>query len=220
VLSPLLSGFLLGLALITPLGAQNVQVLRAGAARDRRATWGTVAIATSGDVIFILAGGLGLSAVLTGHRWVEVALFAFGAVLLGRLAWESVKDFRAGGNTAESDAAERDGEADATVVPGRADRGWLRRILVVTFLNPHVLLDTVAVLGSAAAATGSGARPWFVAGAIAASAVWFVLLAIFGGWVVRRYGARAIRAIDLLSAVVLTIVAVVLAVGAVDRALG
>ena len=83
-----------------------------------------------------------------------------------------------------------------------------------------MLLDTVAVLGSAAAATSTSARPWFVAGAIAASAVWFVLLAVFGGWVVRRYGNRAVRVIDVLSAVVLTIVAVVLAVGAVDKALG
>ena len=48
--------------------------------------------------------------------------------------------------------------------------------LVVTFANPSVYLETLVLIGSAAAAHEAVARTWFALGAITASALWFAAL--------------------------------------------
>lgn len=80
----------------------------------------------------------------------------------------------------------------------------------LTWLNPHVYLDTVVLLGSVGATHGE-ARWWFAAGAATASALWFVALG-FGARVLRPLFARpgAWRLLDGGVAVVMTILAVTL----------
>ncbi|WP_344140668.1 LysE/ArgO family amino acid transporter, partial [Luedemannella flava] len=91
-------------------------------------------------------------------------------------------------------------------------RATLLTCLALTYLNPHVYLDTVLLIGSVA---HQSARPWlFAAGAAAASAVWFVAL----GGAARRLApvlARpsAWRILDGTVAVIMTVIGTLLLIG-------
>ncbi len=169
MLDSLTTGLLTGLSLIVAIGAQNAFVLRQGLAREHIGV--VVAICTASDVVLILAGVAGIGAVvehagwaLTGVRWLGVAFltwYGVGSLLRARRA-ESLH--AAGGRAASS------------------VRSVAARAVALTWLNPHVYLDTVLLLGSVANHQGGSGRWWFAAGACLGSALWFTGLG---------YGARA-----------------------------
>ncbi len=155
------AGFGAGAGLIIAIGAQNAFVLRQGLDRGRIAL--VVLICIVSDAALIVAGVAGLGALvdqapgfLTMIRWAGAAfLVAYGALAARR--------------------ALRPGVLDASGPPPAA-RGVAVTALALTWLNPHVYLDTVVLLGSLAAAQGDPERWAFGLGAMAASAVWFSAL--------------------------------------------
>ena len=196
-----LSGLALGLSLILPIGPQNVFVLQQGLVGGIKR--GLLAAATAGlcDSLLILTGAGGVSALLTGWPELQRGLLALGAIFLiylGVKSWRapidaaSVRSWRASIDTAGLYAVSsplRPGQD--TLPPGRGTRSDYnspRSPLVTVFLtgvavswgNPHAILDTVAVLGTAIAAHEPASRPAFAAGTVAASWLFFLLLAVVG----------------------------------------
>jgi L-lysine exporter family protein LysE/ArgO len=167
VLDALVAGLLTGLSLIVAIGAQNAFVLRQGIARKHVGP--VVAICAVSDLVLIAAGVAGIGAIvqhaptaLTVVRWLGVAfLTAYGV----RSLW---KARHAGALTAATDEEPR---LRAAVLQATA----------LTWLNPHVYLDTVLVLGSVAAHHGPTGKWWFAVGAGVGSILWFTGLG---------YGAR------------------------------
>jgi L-lysine exporter family protein LysE/ArgO len=88
------------------------------------------------------------------------------------------------------------------------------KALALTWLNPHVYLDTVILLGSIANQHGADGRWWFALGASLGSALWFTALG-FGAR--RAHGllasARAWQVLDVLIGLTMLAIAVSLAVG-------
>ncbi|NCD17531.1 MAG: amino acid transporter [Actinobacteria bacterium] len=150
-----LTGFAAGLALIVAIGAQNAYVLRQGLRREH--VGAVVAVCLAADVALIAAGTLGIGAVVERAPAVLVALRWAGAAYL---AWFAVRSFRSAARPGELGASERSRNSVVLTAAG------------LTFLNPHVYLDTVVMLGSLA--NTHGALRWaFAGGAMVASAVWF-----------------------------------------------
>ena len=163
-LMAILEGLTLGSALIVAIGAQNAFVLRQGLARQHVFVVCTVCLAGDALLITLGAGGLGtiLRADVLSLRFTAWA----GAVYLLFVAAQSFR---------------RAAKPQALVVTaGEARLGSLAKViasaLALTFLNPHVYLDTVVVLGSVAARYASGDRALFAFGAVLASAAWFYAL--------------------------------------------
>jgi len=163
VLDAGVAGFLTGLSLIVAIGAQNAYVLRQGILRTHVAA--VVAVCAVSDLVLILAGVSGIGAVvdrapvlLDVVRWFGVAFLLWYAVAALR---------RAFGTEALSAAGDGPGEESRGRVVGRA--------VALTWLNPHVYLDTVLLVGSIAATHDdvAGGRWWFAAGAGLASIAWF-----------------------------------------------
>ena len=162
----LLTGFLTMLTLIVAIGAQNAFVLRTGLRRNH--VGAVVAVCALSDAVLVVAGVLGVGRVVTTHpavltwvRWIGAAyLVGYGLTCL----WSArhPKALVAGGEA-----------------PAR--RGVLGTVLALTWLNPHVYLDTVLLIGSLANQQPGSGRWWFAAGAITASLLWFIGLG---------YGAR------------------------------
>lgn len=196
-----LHGLLAGLSLIIAIGSQNVFVLRQGIRRDHVLAVVTVCIAS--DAVLILAGAGGLGAlvravpeVVVAARWAGVVFLLGYAVLAARRALR-------GGESLEADEAGR-GSGRGPVVA---------TALALTWLNPHVYLDTVLLLGSIAAT--HGAQAWlFAVGAVAGSMIWFSALG-FGARGLGRVlsSARSWRVLDGAVALTMLIVAGLLAVG-------
>jgi len=169
----LLAGLGFGLSLIVAIGAQNAFVLRQGVRREHVGL--VVAVCAASDVVLYLAGTAGLGALVVSHpAVVEVARWAGAAVVLGYGALAARRAWR--GDEAGLAAASDGAVADA----GRRARPVLLTALALTWLNPHVYLDTIVLQGSLAASHGDG-RWLFTAGAAVSSVLWFVGLG---------YGAR------------------------------
>lgn len=210
------AGFLTGLSLIVAIGAQNVFVLRQGLRRQH--VIAVVAVCAMSDALLITVGVAGLGRLTDAAPWLlDVVRWAGAAFLLGYAALAARRAWRPAATGL--DAAEAQGAGEGPAVPGAvAVASTTRRTQVVltalalTWLNPHVYLDTVFLLGSMAATHGD-ARWWFAAGAVLGSVVWFTALGVgarhLGRWL---RTPRAWRLLDGAIAVVMVALAVALLV--------
>ncbi|MFI8228993.1 LysE/ArgO family amino acid transporter [Streptomyces sp. NPDC085900] len=181
------AGFGTGLSLIVAIGAQNAFVLRQGIRRD--AVLAVVGICALSDAALIALGVGGVGAVVVAYPQALTAVgWIGGAFLLCYGALAARRVFRPQG------VLRTEGEATGS------RRRAVLTCLALTWLNPHVYLDTVFLLGSIAA--DRGALRWtFGLGAAFASLCWFAALG-FGGRLLGRVLARpsAWRVLDGLVA--------------------
>lgn len=186
-----LAGFAVGGSLIIVIGAQNATLLRIGLRQD--AVGVAVAICVVGDATLIALGIGGLGSVLQSHTAVLTTLTVAGAAYLG---WFSLNSWRSAWR----------GTAGLSESTSLSRSSVLTTMLAVTFLNPHVYVDTVMVLGTVSARFGDQA--WiFGAGALACSVLWFSALG-FGARLVRPFFQRPLtwRLLDVVvGAVTLTV---------------
>ena len=197
MLADALAGLLTGLGLIVAIGAQNAFVLRQGLARDHVGM--VVVVCALSDVVLIVAGTAGLGALVAGAPTVLTGLKWLGAAYL---AWFAVRSFRSARHPQALSAGE---------VPRSARASVLATVLALTWLNPHVYLDTVLMLGNLANQHGVVGRWWFAAGAGVASMVWFGGLG-FGARALSRPLARprTWQVLDVLIGLTMLVLAVVL----------
>ncbi|WP_281266083.1 LysE family transporter [Curtobacterium sp. 9128] len=257
-LLPALSGLGTGLALIVAIGVQNTYLLRLAVSARLRVVAAAVVVCAVSDAVLILAGVLGVGAVverfpvaLVVIRFVGAAFLLTYGVLAARRALRPSGDairvgapddgVPVGSGSGSAVMAPADGprapaHAGATVVAGcdavadgadEADqagragraaptlRAAVLTMLVFTWANPHVYLDTLVFLGSVANQQGVDDRWWWTIGAVAASCLWFGALG-FGGRLLRPLFAKPItwRVFDAVVALVMLAFGVALLVGA------
>jgi L-lysine exporter family protein LysE/ArgO len=169
-MSALATGFVLGLSLILAIGAQNAFVLRQGLRGEH--VFAVCLTCAVSDAILISVGVAGMGFLSTQAPWLaELLRWGGVAFLLVYGALSAHSAWRGGARLTATETAERGlGVTVATC-------------LALTWLNPHVYLDTVVLLGSVAA-QWPGERLVFGAGAVAASFAFFFALG---------YGARPLR---------------------------
>jgi L-lysine exporter family protein LysE/ArgO len=193
-----LSGAALGLSLIVAIGAQNAFVLRQGLRRAHVAP--VLAVCVLSDAVLITAGVLGAGAVVTRFPAALLVVRIGGAAfLLGYAVLAARRALRPGA------LQPLDGP-----VPGAG--AAVGTALALTWLNPHVYLDTVVLLGGFSGTWGED-RWWFAAGAVTAGTTWFLALG-YGAALLRPVFARpaAWRVLDGGIAVVMAVLAVSLLV--------
>ena len=189
------SGLGLGLALIVAIGAQNAFVLRQGLRGEHVVA--VVAVCALSDLVLIAAGVAGTGALLDrAPGAVELVRWAGAAFLLGYGGLAARRALRPAGGL--HTASEQGTPLLPTVLTASA----------LTWLNPHVYLDTVVLLGSVAAAQGD-LRWHFGAGAAVGSLLWFSALGA-GARLLRPVFARpgAWRVLDAGIALVMAALAV------------
>jgi len=163
VLASALAGFANCLALIAAIGAQNAFVLRQGLRREH--VWAVVVTCALSDALLISLGVAGLGAAVAGRPAVLLAVRWCGAAFL--LAYAALALRR----------ALRPQSLDPAAARPTTFRATLLACLAFTYLNPHVYLDTVLLLGAVAS---QHTHRWvFAAGAAVASLAWFA--AVGGG---------------------------------------
>lgn len=195
---PFLTGFLIGAGLIVAIGAQNAFVLRQGLAR--RHVLPVVAVCAGSDAVLIALGVAGLGRLVTASPLLlEVATWG-GAAFLGGYA---VIAFR---------RALRPGVLGPDEGRALGLGGAVAACLAFTWLNPHVYLDTVVLVGSLSARFEGAARLAYAAGAMAASVLWFAALG-YGARLLAPLFARpaAWRMLDGLIGLVMALLAAMLA---------
>jgi L-lysine exporter family protein LysE/ArgO len=161
--SPLIVGFIASFTLIAAIGAQNAFVLRQGIRREHVVP--VVALCTVSDIVLIAAGIAGVGTVISAHPS-ALAIAKFGGALF---------------LTGYGLLAARRALRPSALTPAEAAPARLLDVLLtcaaMTFLNPHVYLDTVVLLGTLAN-EHQNERWLFGVGAVTASAVWFAGLGL------------------------------------------
>ena len=193
----LLSGLFAGLSLIIAIGAQNAFVIRQGLTRQHVSL--VVVICSASDAFLISLGAGGLGAVIQSHSGVLEFIRWFGVIYL---TWFGIKSLRA----VLSEQTFR-ATSDATA----SRKSVARKTLALTFLNPHVYLDTVILLG-AIANQFKGKTWYFAAGAMVGSVIWFTTIG-YGAKSASKYMSRPIfwKVLDVVIALVMFWVAAYLA---------
>ena len=193
-MTAVLAGLLTGLSLIVAIGAQNAYVLRLGLTRHYVGL--VVFICASADLLLIMLGVGGIGRIVRAVpqalqviKWVGVAYLVAFALLS---FWRARKS--------------------EVLLPSEADppsrRVVIASALAFTFLNPHVYLDTVLLVGSIANQYGAH-RWWFALGAGLASILWFTSLG-YGARVASRLMSRPItwRILDVTIGVIMLAIAI------------
>lgn len=191
-------GLFTGLSLIIAIGAQNAFVIRQGLTKKHVLL--VVAICAISDALLILLGVAGLGALIAGLPWLLEIIRWFGVAYL---TWFGIRSLRSAFKTQTLDAS--------GVESGSAKKAVLA-VLGFTFLNPHVYLDTVILLGSIG--NQFGPDKWFFAlGGAVASVVWFSSIG-FGARAASKFMAKPVfwKVLDLLIAAVMFGIAIMLAV--------
>jgi L-lysine exporter family protein LysE/ArgO len=192
-----LPGFLTGLSLIIAIGAQNAFVIRQGLTKKHVLL--VVAICAISDALLILLGVAGLGALIAGLPWLLEIIRWFGVAYL---TWFGIRSLRSALKTQMLDASGSQSGGAKTVVLA---------VLGFTFLNPHVYLDTVILLGSIGNQFGED-KWWFALGGAVASILWFSSIG-FGARAASRFMAKPVfwKVLDLLIAAVMFGIAIMLA---------
>ncbi len=163
-------GFILSLGLILPIGMQNGFILTQGALHRRWArSLPTVVTASVCDTLLIALAVIGVSAVALHIAWLRYTLGAVGIVFLLYMGWSTWRNRKSSANDAQ-----------------QLSEAWTARRQIgftssVSLLNPHALIDTLAVIGgSAVTYTTWSERIAFGLACVAVSWMWFFGLSIVG----------------------------------------
>ena len=201
-LSALFVGFATGIGLIVAIGTQNAFVLRQGIRREHVAV--VVAVCAISDLLLIGVGTAGIGIIFERAPWIIQVMRWGGVAYLLWFAWTSLRSAFGSASSLQLTAA------NGSAPPARSVWAVAGATAALTWLNPHVYLDTVVMLGTVA---NQQAQPWvFAVGAMLASLVWFAALG-FGAHLLAPVlrSPRAWRAIDVGIAIVMALVAAKLA---------
>lgn len=192
--SAFLPGFFLSLSLILAIGAQNAFVLRQGLRQEH--VFAVCLACALSDAILIAAGVAGFGLASHALPWLEPVLRYGGALFLLAYAARSLRSAL--------------GNHGSLTPSGRQAAGLgatLATCLAFTWLNPHVYLDTVVLLGSISSQY-EGHKAAFALGAMAASFTFFFTLG-FGARLLRPVFASqaAWRVLDVLVGIAMLAIA-------------
>lgn len=155
-----------GAGLIMAIGAQNVFVLSQGIRKQHH--WLIALICSISDVLLIFIGAAGIGTLVAGNQVLQRGAAWLGAAFL---SWYGLRAFM-------------DIFRDNALEQKKGDAANLQMIvmtaLALTFLNPHVYIDTILLLGSIGGQYPAGDRYLFAMGASVSSIAWFFSLS-FGG---------------------------------------
>lgn len=193
----IIPGLLAGFSLIIAIGAQNAFVIRQGL--TKKFVLLTVLICAFSDALLIALGASGLGALIKANKNILEFVRWFGVAYLLWFAFKSAR------SAFKKEVLNSAGEASAD------KKSVILTVLGLTFLNPHVYLDTVILLGSISNQFGSD-KWFFVMGAIIASFLWFTSIG-FGAKSASRFMSRPIfwKILDSLIAAIMLSIAVFLA---------
>ncbi|BBZ06968.1 amino acid transporter [Mycolicibacterium doricum] len=195
-----LAGIALGLALIIPIGAQNVFVINEALKLGMPRALIPALTAAACDTLLIAIGAVGASALLSKVPGVKTTLLVFGAGFLLYLGIQSLRSHQP------------DDDQQVLVFKPIA---LIAKTIAVSLLNPHAILDTVGVIGTSIAAVPAATRPTFAAGTMTGSLLWFLAISALAATLSQWLNPKRRRYVDMASGVILLVFAAILAIEAI-----
>ncbi|WPF67050.1 MULTISPECIES: LysE/ArgO family amino acid transporter [unclassified Corynebacterium] len=197
-MSIVLAGFLLGISLIVAMGPQNILLIKQGIRKE--GITAVILVCIVSDVILYTTGAFGMGAITTRYPLALDILKVVGVIYLAWFAFLSLRDALFPRSNQGVQVVE---EAQPTTLPeeGTGDvalktrttthtaqrtgtKTWVRpalAALALTWLNPGAYLDGMVMIGGYSMQYGTTGRWAFIAGALAASVLWFTAVGYGAG---------------------------------------
>lgn len=190
-----LQGFIVCFGLIVSIGAQNAFLLKQGILKQH--VFWVALICFFCDVVLMGVGVLGLGSLISQSLWASMALALLGATFLFTYGSRSfVSAYR----------------GTSQLVAQQAEKASLKKVILVTLaitlLNPHVYIDTVAIVGGIGGTLNVDEKIRFLIGALCCSFLWFFGLA-FGAGLLRPYfeKRRTWQILDSITGLIMYVIA-------------
>ncbi|MCC5971609.1 MAG: amino acid transporter [Pararhodobacter sp.] len=189
------TGLTMGISLIVAIGAQNAFVLRQGLRGEH--VFAVCLTCAVSDALLIVLGVTSFSKIATALPWIDPVMRYGGAAFL---IWYGVRSARAALRTTEALAVSGTGQPAAL-------SSVLLACLAITWLNPHVYLDTVVLLGTISTQF-EGRAHMFAAGAVTGSFLFFFALGYGARWLRPLFASpRAWRILEAVIALIMWAIA-------------
>ncbi|MEI6286080.1 MAG: LysE family transporter [Bacillota bacterium] len=188
-----LQGLLLGIAYVVPIGLQNIYVINAALRGGWRCHIITILIVSFMDISLATACFLGLGALIDRFSWLKSLILFAGFIMLLIIGIKLIR----------------------TAVVIKTDAGtknysfWsvCRDLFVVTWLNPHALIDGSILFGTVNAGLPEAAKNVFFLGMCSASLLWFAGLTIAVALLRHLISARIFGVINKICGAVIIVFA-------------
>lgn len=164
-MSPFWHGFFLAFSLILPLGVQNVFIFFQGATQPLHRALTLVVVAALCDTLLISLAVSGVSVAVVALPWVKWLLTIGGALFLLYMGWNYWR---------QSDLPQQQEKNTESL------KQSILFAMTVSLLNPHAILDTIAVIGTSSLLYDGERRLEFACAAVLVSWIWFFGLALTG----------------------------------------
>jgi L-lysine exporter family protein LysE/ArgO len=183
-----LQGLMMGLAYVAPIGMQNMFVINSALTRTRRMAYLSALIVVFFDVTLALACFLGMGVLMEKWPTIKTVILLVGSLLVIFIGVKLLLDKK---------------EADASVKVDVPLRKVIATACVVTWLNPHAILDGTMLLGAFRASMPPEDGWLFLTGVMAASCLWFISITVVLHIFQHRFNAKIVRLINLVCGVVI-----------------
>ena len=183
-----IQGLIMGLAYLAPIGVQNLFVINTALTQNLKRSIITALIVIFFDISLALACFLGIGAIMERSKIIEMLILLIGSILV---IFIGVSLTRSKTNMETS--------ADVDIPIKRV----VTTACVVTWFNPHAIIDGTMMLGAFKATLSSGEGIKFISGVASASCVWFLGIVLIIKLFSKRINARVMRTINVVCGAVI-----------------
>ena len=178
-----LQGIIMGLAYLAPIGVQNLFVINTALTQDFKRVIVTALIVIFFDISLALACFLGIGALMESSKLIEILILLVGSVLVVLIGIGLIRS---------------KGKAETSANVDMPLSKVVTTAFVVTWLNPHALMDGTMMLGAFRATLPPEEGIKFISGVVSASCVWFLGLALLIRLFSSKINARVMRVINII----------------------
>jgi L-lysine exporter family protein LysE/ArgO len=178
-----LQGLIMGLAYLAPIGVQNLFVINTALTQSLKRSIVTAIIVIFFDISLALACFLGIGAIMEHSKLIEILILLVGSILVIIIGISLIRS---------------KGNMDTSTNVNIPIRRVVSTACVVTWFNPHAIIDGTMMLGAFRATLSSEEGIKFISGVASASCVWFLGIVLIVKLFSKRIDARVMRAINII----------------------
>ena len=183
-----LQGLTMGLAYVAPIGVQNLFVINSALTQNRLRALLTALIVIFFDITLALACFFGIGVIMEHYKWLQMFIILAGSIIIIYIGIGLLRD--------KCSEIVRN-------APPPSITSTIYTACVVTWFNPHAIIDGTMMLGAFNASLPPTQSTSFILGVATASCVWFTGLAMTISLLSDRFNAKVLRAINIVCGIVI-----------------
>lgn len=183
-----LQGLTMGLAYVAPIGVQNLFVINSALTQNRLRALLTAMIVIFFDITLALACFFGIGVIMEHYKWLQTLIILVGSLIIIYIGVSLLRD---------------KGSEIVRNAPPPSITSTIYTACVVTWFNPHAIIDGTMMLGAFNASLPPTQSTAFILGVASASCIWFTGLSMTISLLSDCFNAKVLHAINIVCGIVI-----------------